>query len=68
MQPIVTDRVAWSVGRSVRHSREPYKNGRTDRDAVWVVNSGGLNHPLDGVHTTPWEGPILGIGAAHCKV
>jgi len=31
MQPIVTDRVAWSVC----HSREPFKNGWTDRDAIW---------------------------------
>jgi len=34
MQPIITDRVTWSVSRSVCHSREPCKNGWTDRDAV----------------------------------
>ena len=39
MRPIVTDRVEWSVCRSVCHSSEPCKNGRTDRDAVWVVGS-----------------------------
>jgi len=26
---------------SVGHNSEPYKNGLTDRDAVWVVDSGG---------------------------
>jgi len=41
MSPIVTDGVAWSVCRSVCHDREPCKNGRTDQDAVWVVDSGG---------------------------
>ena len=42
MRPIVTDEVAWSVGRSVCHDHhEPHKNGLTDRDAVWVVDSGG---------------------------
>ena len=37
MWPILTDRVEWSVGLSVCHSREPCKNDRTDRDADWVV-------------------------------
>jgi len=40
MLHIVTDRVAWSVCRSVCHDRELCKNGLTDRDAVWVVDSG----------------------------
>jgi len=48
MQPIITDRVAWFVGRSVCHSSESYKNGSTDRDAVWVEDSGGLKEPWDG--------------------
>jgi len=39
MRPIVTDRVAWSVGRSVCHTGEPCKNGLTDRDAVWGEDS-----------------------------
>jgi len=39
MRPIVTDQVAWSVCRSVCHSREPCKDGWTDRDTVWVVDS-----------------------------
>jgi len=41
MRPIVTDQVAWSVGRLVCHTSELYKNGWTDRDAVWVVGSDG---------------------------
>jgi len=41
MRPIVTDRVAWSVGRAVCHTSEPCKNGCTYRDAVWVVSGMG---------------------------
>ena len=53
MRPIVTDRVAWPVGRSVCRSvyrtNEPCKNGCTDRDAVWVVaRMSRRNHVLDG--------------------
>jgi len=44
MRPILTDRVAWSVGlsfglsvyRSDCHTNDPCKNGCTDRAAVWV--------------------------------
>jgi len=56
MRPVVTDRVAWSVGRSVCllsvcHDHEPCKNCWTDRDAIgmWtrvgprkIVLDGGL--------------------------
>jgi len=46
MRPVVTDGVAWSDGLSVClsvcHSREPCKNGWTERYAVWDVDSGGL--------------------------
>jgi len=45
MRPIVTDRVASSVCRSVRHSSEPCKNGWTDQDAVWVEDSGVPQEP-----------------------
>jgi len=37
MRPIVTDQVA----SSVCHTSEARKNGRTDRDPVWVVGSDG---------------------------
>jgi len=36
MLPTVTDPVAWSVTLMI-----PAKNGSTDRDAVWVEDSGG---------------------------
>jgi len=37
-----TDRVAWwSIGQSACHSSELCKNGWTDRDAVWDLDSGG---------------------------
>jgi len=53
MRPVVGDRVAWSVGLlvclsvglSVCHSSDPCKNGWTDRDAVWVEDSGGPKEP-----------------------
>jgi len=50
MRHIVTDAVAWSVsvGRSVHHNCEPCKNGWTDRDAIWVVDSGGPKEPRIG--------------------
>ena len=41
MQPIVTNGVVCFVCRSVCHDREPCKNGWTDRDAIWDVDSGG---------------------------
>jgi len=51
MRP-VADGIAWSVGRSVCHDREPCKNRWTDRYVVWVVDSGvdSGKHVLDGVH------------------
>ena len=49
MRPIDADRVAWSVRRSVYglvcHDRELCKNGRTNRDAVWDMDSGGPKEP-----------------------
>ena len=41
MPPTVTDGAAWSVSLSVCHDREPCRNGLTDRDALWVMDSGG---------------------------
>ena len=45
MRPIVTDRVAWSVGLSVCHTSQPCKNGWTDLDVVWVEDSGEPKEP-----------------------
>jgi len=60
MRPIVTDRVAWSVGLSVClsvcHTSEPRKNVSTDRDAVWVEDSGeSKEHVSDGGPNPPIE-------------
>jgi len=41
MWPIVTYGVAWFVCLSVCHDREPCRNGWTDWDAIWAVDSGG---------------------------
>jgi len=60
MRSILTDGVAWSVGRSVCHTGEPCKNGWTDRDAVCIVGSDGPTESwIRWVHIPPWEGVIL---------
>jgi len=59
MRPVVTDRVAWSVGLSVCHSSEPYKNGSTDRDAVWVEDSGAPKEPCIRLSRYPIKRAIL---------
>jgi len=41
MRPIVTDRIAWSVGLSVCHTSKPCKNCWSDRVAVCVEDSAG---------------------------
>jgi len=62
MQPVVTDRVAWSFGRFVCHTSEPCKNGRTDQDAVWVEKLGGpKEHVLDGVQITAYCKSFLSL-------
>ena len=70
MRPIVTDRVARSVGLSVCHTSESCKNGCTDRAAVWVEDLGGSgNHVLDGGPDPPMgRSKFLGEWASHCKV
>jgi len=64
MRPIVTDRVAWSVGRSVGlsvcHTSEPCKNGWTDRDAIWVVGSDGPKESSVTWESTAAEGRCHG--------
>jgi len=43
-----------SVCRSVSHDRKHGKNGQTERDTVWVVDSGvPMNHVLDGGPDAP---------------
>ena len=43
---------------------------RTDRDAVWVVDSSGLKEPCITWRSwsAAWKWAILGKGASHCKV
>jgi len=41
MRSIVTNQVAWSVGRSVCHGSEPCKNSWTNQDAIWDAQSCG---------------------------
>jgi len=75
-QPIATDRVAWSVCRSVCHTSKPYKNGRTDRKAVWVVDSGGPKEAQvqlywpggANVPSIPWNRIMCGGDVACCHL
>ena len=69
MRPIVTDGVAWyvdmSVGWSVCNNLEPCKNGWTNRDVVWGVDSGGSKEPSLDRGPDPhakgqfWEGNVI---------
>jgi len=70
MRPAVSDRVTWSVCRSVCHSIEPCKNGSTDRDAVWVENSSGHKklRIRVGSRYPMGRGNFEGKRVAHCKV
>ena len=70
MQPADTDRVAWSVCLSVCHTSELCKNGSTDRDAVWVEDTGWPTKPcIRWGSGPPWEGAFVrGEREAHCKV
>ena len=43
---------------SVGHKRKPYKNGGTDRDATWSVDSGGPQKP--GIRWGPRSSPVKG--------
>ena len=47
---------------SVEHNREPYKNGRTDRDVVWVVDSGRTKETLVGARIPRGRGHFFGGG------
>ena len=62
MRPIVTDRVAWSVGLSVGlwvcHSSEPCKNGWTNPDDLWVV---GLDRTKESWIRWGSRSPILEV-------
>jgi len=58
----------FSIYGVVCHDREPCKNGRTDRDAVWNVDLGGPNKLCmrQGCRS-PYKWTILrGEVAAHC--
>ena len=48
------------VCRSVCHSSEPCKNGSTDRNAVWVEDSGGPKEPsIRRGPDPPWKGATI---------
>jgi len=61
MWPIVTERIAWFVYRSVSHSTsEPCKNSWNYGVAIWVEDSGGPKEPcITWGPDRPWEGAIL---------
>jgi len=57
-------------GLSVCHTSEPCKNGRTDRDAVWVEDLDGPKEPcIRWGSTSPiGRGNLRREGVSHCKV
>jgi len=59
MRAIVTDRVAWSVWRSVSPIEMPF--------GLWIRVGPG-NNVLDGGPDLPWEGAFFGGEGAHCKL
>jgi len=64
------DWVAWSVWQSVFqsvcHSSEPCKNGWSDQDAVWVIDSVGPKEAvLDGAQILHAKGQLLGERTVH---
>jgi len=66
MRCIVTNRVAWSVGRSVCYTSEPYKIGWIERDNVWVEDLGWPREPcIRWASSSPWEGAISGERRTH---
>ena len=63
MRPLATA-AAWSVLLSVGQNCEPNKDGPTDRDGIWVTDSGGANEPrvkCGGVRIPAGERVILGV-------
>jgi len=55
--------VCRSVCLSVCHTSKPYKNGCTDRNAVWAENSNGPGEPLlDGVQIPHGKGKDYKVG------
>jgi len=69
MRPILTDRVAWSVGLSVTLVRPEKTAAPIELPfglRTWVRPG---NHVLDGVQIPPLEGANFGgEWASHCKV
>jgi len=59
MQPIVTDRVAWSVGMSVTLVSPAKTAEPIDMPFTLRTRVGPGNHALDGDQILPWEGAIL---------
>jgi len=70
MQPIVTDRVAWSVCQSVTLVSPAKTAELIEMPFGLRTLVGPGNHVLHGVQIPLWEGAIFlgGEGACHCKV
>jgi len=59
MRPIVTDRVAWSVGLSDTLMSSAKTAAPIEMPFGLRTQVGLGNHVLDGVQILPWEGAIL---------
>jgi len=68
-----------SVCMSVGHKREPYKNSRTNRHVVWVVDAGGSKGPRirweaqislsgKGQFLGPCPAPMYSIGTEYAEL
>jgi len=73
MQPIVIDKVEWSVCLLLCLSVTVISPAKTAEPSEMPFGSRTLvnprNHVLDGVPDRPWEGTVLMVeGAVHCKV
>jgi len=58
MRPIVTDRAAWYVCRSVTELSPAKTTEPIEIPFRLKTRVGPKNHVLDGVHIPPWEGAI----------
>jgi len=70
MRPIVTDRVAWSVGLSVTLVNPAKTSKAIEMPFGLWVRMDPRNHKLDGGPDPPWEGAVLTFGGqgARCEV
>jgi len=68
MRPIIINRVAWSVCRSVTVVSPAKTAAPIEMPFELMTRLGPGNHVLDEGPDPPWEGAIFGARGAYCKV